>query len=154
MWTRGESNQNRIDAIMRTHDHYINKYTRVFKADVTDPWLRGTHGSVGHQAMGGFQCYQCAKKIRLHSLPMWRIHAIGEREKRRMAVASRRSVADNENRYAATEQEAQVLACSTSFLLGCSFRADHLPFVFLSSVKRPKVQTREKSCIFLKCEMA
>ncbi|CAK9220160.1 unnamed protein product [Sphagnum troendelagicum] len=52
-----------------------------------------------------------------------------------MAVAGRRSVADNENRYAATEQEAQVLACSTSFLLGCSFRADHLPFVFLSSVK-------------------
>ncbi len=52
-------------------------------------------------------------------------------------------MADNENRYAATEQEAQVLACSTSFLLGFAFRADHLPFVFLSSVKRPKEQTED-----------
>jgi hypothetical protein len=57
-------------------------------------------------------------------------------------------VADNENRYAATEQEAQVLACSTSFLLGCSFRADHLPFVFLSSVKRPKCR-QGKSPVFI-----
>ncbi len=57
-------------------------------------------------------------------------------------------MADNENRYAATEQEAQVLACSTSFLLGLSFRADHLPFVFLSSVKRLKCR-EGKSPVFL-----